>query len=200
MKHSFKLFLKTFIICSFIFAFFIGIGYFYLNESIKETDNKAEKIPYSQTPSENKGVLLCFGEENIFLYLDFIESKLIVSLKPEQSFQNQIYGYSHDYTVSADKSLIVEIVDNIGGVELEIENQKLRYTGLQVKELLNRSASIELRRDIIKDVCKKIYEYGVDSSFFSSIINLSDTSLKFSECYFWKDYLPKLCANTHFID
>ena len=200
MKNKFKLFLKTFIICSVSFAVFVSAGYYYLSKSFTQADNEASKVPYSQTLTQNKGVLLTCNSEKIFLYLDFLENKLVVSLNPEPSKDNKIYGYTHDYTLKGDNTLITNIIDDLGGVEILIEDTKLRYTGLQVTELLKQSNSETLRREIIVDACGKIAEYGIGNDFFSTLVNDSETELKFSECYLWREYLPQLCANLHFID
>lgn len=200
MKSKFKLFLKTFIICSLSFAVFVGAGYLYLSNSFKAADNEVLNVPYSQTLSENKGVLFICNGKKIFFYLDFIENKLVASLNPEKAENGEIYGYSHDYTLEGNDSLISNIIDCVGGVEVFAEEGKLRYTGFQVVELLKQSNSKELRREIIKDACEKIAEYGIGNEFFSSIVNNSKTELKFSECYLWREYLPQLSANLHFID
>lgn len=200
MKNKFKLFIKTFIICSFTFAFFVGVGYYYLSKSFTEANNEASKVPYTQSLSENRGILLCCNNEKVFFYLDFLENKLVVSLSPETAENGLIYGYTHDYTLEGNNILISNVIDCVGGVELLIEDQKLRYTGLQVTELLKRSNSTDLRREIIIDACKKISEYGIGNEFFSIIVNYSKTQLNFSECYLWREYLPQLCENLYFID
>ncbi len=200
MTGKLKLFLKTFIICSVACAVFVGTGYLYLSKSIKQADNEVLNIPYRQTLSENKGILLVCNGENVFFYLDFIDNKLVVSLSPDKARNGEIYGYSHNYTLEGNDTLISNIIDCVGGVELLVEDGKLRYTGLQVVKLLKQSNSKELRRDIIKDTCKKIAEYGIGTDFFSTIVNKSKTDLKFSECYLWREYLPQLCENLNIID
>ncbi len=200
MKSKFKLFLKTFIACSLTFAIFVGSGYLYLSKTFKQVDSEALKVPYTQTLSENKGILLKCNNESVFFYLNFLENTLVVSLNPEKAENGQIFGYSHDYTLDGNNNLISNIIDCVGGVELSGQDGKLRYTGFQLSELLKQSNSRELRREIITDACKKIAEYGIGNEFFSSIVNNSNTELKFSECYLWREYLPQLCANLHFID
>ncbi len=200
MKEKVRLFFKTFIICSMCFVIFIGVGYFYLSKNFEETDNKAENIPYTQTLTENAGILLCENGNSTFFYLDFSDKVLTVSLTPEDSFEGRIYGYSHNYTVTANWDLIIAIIDNVGGVELEVESEKLRYTGLQVAELLKRSNSLELRRQVIIAACEKIRKYGVNSAFFGDVINKSETNLNHTDCYFWHEYLGEICANIRFID
>lgn len=200
MKNKFKLFIKTFIVSSLVCVIFIATGYLYLSKSFKEADNEVENIPYSQTLSENKGILLLCNGESVFFYLDFLENKVIVSLNPEKSDNGLIYGYTYDYTLDVNSALISDIIDYIGGVELSQDGEKIRYTGFQANDLLKQSNSKELRREIIKDIGKKIAFYGVDNEFFSILVNNSKTELKFSECYLWRDYLRKMCDNLNFID
>ncbi len=200
MNSKFKLFLKTFIACSLAFTVFVGAGYLYLSKNFKQADNDVENVPYNQTLSENKGILLNCNNETLFLYLDFLENKLLVSLSPENSQNGKIYGYTHDYTIESENTAIANIIDCVGGVELLVEDTKLRYTGAQVSKLLKQSNSKELRRDIVTNACEKIALYGIGNEFFSGVLNNSKTELKFSECYLWREYLPQLCANLHFID
>ena len=182
------------------FAIFIGTGYFYLNKKIKTVNQNLDNVPYSQENNENKGILFSLLGKETFVYLDFFESKVVISINPEKSFEGQIYGYSHDYTVTAGDELIISIIDNVGGVELVSEGESLRYTGLQVAELLKRTSSTDFKKSLISEICKKIAKYGVDSNFFTDILNNSETNLNLAECYFWSESLYKLCANPHFID
>ncbi len=200
MKNNFKLFLKTFFICTISFLIFLSLGYFYLSDNIKEIDSNTENIPYNQVPSENVGILFSWVDEEAFFYLDFFESKLIVSLNPDKTNDGMINGYSHTYTVNANDMLIVDCIDNIGGVELLYNDEKIRYTGIQLLELLKRTNSLQVRRDIIKEAVEIFENYGISSSFFSDVITNSNTNLKLSDSYFWADYLPLLCENLYFID
>lgn len=200
MKREYKLFLKTFMICSFICVFLVGVGYFYLNRTSQKVNSSPQNIPYYQTYPESKGILFSLGGSNTFIYLDFSDRKLTVSLTPEESFENQIYGYSHDYTINGDNNLAAFIIDNVGGINLTQNGEKLRFTGNQVCELLKRSDSVELRREIINGITANIAEYGVGDKFISDIINNCETKLKYSECYFWDDYLQDICKNVNYID
>lgn len=200
LNKTFRCFLKTFVICSMCFVIFTGVGYYYLNKNIIDIDKEVQNEPYYQSITENKGILLTLNNVNTFFYLDFLENKLTVSLKPQFYESQNVYGYSCDYKVKGDNELLSLIIDNVGGVELKIEDEKLRYTGIQVANLLNHTDSIELRREIISSVCNKIAKYGVNSGFFGDIINNSETELTLFECYFWDDHFKEICNNIVFID
>lgn len=179
---------------------FVGTGFYYLNKNFETANQVTEKVPYKQNLCDNKGVLFAINNKEIFVYLDFLESKIIISLNPEKSDEGKIYGYSHEYTVTGNDDLVVALIDNIGGIELDADGEKLRYTGVQVCELLKRSDSLELRRNIITEVCKKIERFGVDSSFVVHIINNSENNINLGDCYFWDENLAEVCSNLHFID
>lgn len=197
---KFRLFLKSFLICTICFLLFFGFGYFYLNKNIKSVNQNTENVPYRQISSENAGVLFIINGQETFVYLDFFENKITVSLSPEPSFANAIYGYSHNYTIKGNNELTETIIDNVGGIELEINGEVLRYTGLQVSDILKHTNSTELKRNIVTAIIKNIAKYGVDSSFVVNIINCSDSDLNLSKCYLWNDLLQSVCGNIHFID
>lgn len=181
------------------FSVFLGFGYFYLNKNITDVNQNTEKIPYEQTLTENKGILLTINGRQTFVYLDFIESKTVVSLSP-QTGENNIYGYPCDYTVIGSDELIIKIIDNVGGIELKQNGAYLRFTGLQVCEVLKRSNSNDLRKEVITAVCQNIVKYGVNKAFFTDVINNSKTNLNVTDCFFWDKHLGKVCMQLNFID
>ena len=137
MKSKFKLFLKSFIISSMFCAVLIGIGYFYMQKNLAPAQNEIKNVPYKQQTCENKGILLEIDGDKTFFYLDFENNELLVSIFPEEELKNEIYGYSVDFNVSGDYNILSDMVDYVGGIELEIKQQKYRYTGIQIAEIYN---------------------------------------------------------------
>ena len=179
-------------------AVLIGIGYFYMQKNLDEVENKVENVLYEQESCENKGVLFVINGEKTFFYLDFEKNELLVSLYPEEEIQNIIYGYEVDFKVGGDLNILSEIVDYIGGIELENEEGKFRYTGIQISEIYNVGS--DLKRSIIEQICKKIGECGLALDFFANIIENYQTDLTIPDCYFWCEELGTLCNNLKIID
>ena len=97
-------------------AFFVGTGFYYLNTNFKTVENKTESVPYTQENPNNAGVLLEMSGDKTFFYLDFENEKLIISLKPTDEENGEIYGYTVDYTVEADTDILRSTVDYLGGI------------------------------------------------------------------------------------
>lgn len=200
MKKNFKLFLKTFIISAWCCTVFVGLGYYYLNKSFTQAETKTENIPYSQEIDENVGLLFKIGTQETFLNLDFYNKKITASLTPESPTQNRIYGYPHNFTVQCDSNVLVNIIDYLNGLELIIDNEKYRYTGSQIMDLIYTQKLENHEREIVKGICEKISKQGVGTDFFADIIKNSTTDLKLTDCYFWADEISVIAANLHFID
>ncbi len=181
-------------------AVFVGVGYYYIDANLKPVQNETENVPYSQESPENAGVLLEIGGDKTFFYLDFESEKLFVSVMPEEVNGGEIYGYSVDYTVSANYQLLSDIVDYVGGIEMTLDDTVLRYTGIQVSELAQTNTGGELKREIIAKICEIIEQSGVALDFFANIIETADTDLTIPDCYFWEDKIDTLCQNLQIID
>lgn len=199
MKRSFKLFLKSFVISSICLCVILGLFYWYVQTNVAPTENEVNNVPYVQQKPDNAGILLEIGGEKTFLYLDFQNTLLSVSINPPLHSQ-EIYGYPIDYTITSHYELLVFIVDYFGGVEIFSNGETLRYTGLQICETVKRSTDKQLRRDIIDDICKKISEKGVSTEFFVEIIQKSKTEMRLVDCYFWYEDLWEMCKRVEFID
>jgi hypothetical protein len=200
MRRNVKQSIKLVLIFLAVFSAFVGFGYFYLNDNSEVTNNVTSSIPYKPEPPQNAGILLTINGDETFFYLDFFNEKITVSLKPEEPFNNEIYGYSFDYKIESDSSLISYVVDYVGGIDLKVENQDLRLTGEQVKALYDGNVSLDFKKEIIEVLAGKFTQTFVGVEFFSDIINATQTDLKIIDCYFWDDYFNKVCNNLHFIE
>lgn len=174
----------------------MGGGYFYLRKNFKETENKVSSIPYSFSVPENKGIMLDVCDSLTFLYLDFEEEKLKVIIPPGTEYEGEIFGYPINFTVKTDYSFVAEAVDCADGIELDIRGETLRYTGIQVADILSRTVDTsELKRQIITALMGKIGENGIDSEIFNFIVENTDTDITVPDCYYWERYITKLCKN-----
>lgn len=172
-----------------------------MNKSIAPAETHTEKVPYSFSTPENKGVMFNIGNTDILFYLDFEDENLKVVFPPEGFDGYELYGYSVDFNVSADYDFLSGFIDNIGGIDLNVEDSTLRYTGVQVAELLSYTVETDdLTRQIVIQILKKIGAEGIDEEAFWLIAETCKTDLTVPDCYPWFRYIKRLCANGNIIN
>ncbi len=198
MRESYRVFFKSLIISLMFCAILVGIGYYFINKNLKPVQTAEEKVPYTQESPQNAGVMLEIDNEKTFFYLDFDKQELYVSLTPSEEKEGKIYGYDVDFRIDTDYTVLRDIVDYVGGIELKTNDLTFRYTGVQIVELYNKN--LEQKREIIKQVCKRIANSKVALDFFSKIIENSNTDLSIPDCYFWEREFDILCRNLKIID
>ncbi|MBQ3817178.1 MAG: hypothetical protein II802_02765, partial [Clostridia bacterium] len=107
------------------------------------------------------------------------------------------YGYKINYRVSSDISLLAGIIDLVDGIEIPIENEKLRYTGVQIADLVSTTVEKQvLKREITTALFDKISEVGLQKSDFVYIIENSETDLTVPQCYYWDEKIREMAQNT----
>ena len=194
---GFKTFLKTFVISGWCLVLFIGLGYYYIKSHDIRVENEVESVPYyTQTP-DSKGVLFKFSKGSVYTYLDFDLSTVTVILNPESVDD---MGYTTDYTVNANYSLIAYMCDYFDGINLTLNAETLRYTGNQVVELIINDTSTELRIKVIDAIFRKINGEGIGVDFLNSIVTKSETNLKIPDCYFWAEFMDDISKNIKFLN
>lgn len=177
-------------------ALFVGGGYIYLHRSFKPAKGNASKIPYTFSAPDNKGIMTELCGDPTFLYFNFEDEKLTVIIPPDSDYRDEIYGYPIDFKVKSDYSLLAAVIDYAGGIELSDGDTVLRYTGVQISDMLSRTADIsELKRNIITALIAQIAESGIDEEVFSYIIENTETNLTVPDCFNWAQYMNKLCRN-----
>lgn len=195
----FKIFKKLYFFIVSLY-FFVTFGYVILsgylgNISIAQVEG--EKIPYYDEILENTTLLFTINETKTLFNLDFQKEELnILFCDREEGYY--IKGYAVDFYVEADYDLICGIIDNLGGIEIEINNEKLNYTGTQIIDLLKIENLIS-REDLIKKIVEKIANNGFYREDFIYIIENSETNITIPDCYDWEIYIKNLCKNENFI-
>ncbi len=157
---------------------------------------------YTPPPPKNTAVMFLWEEGGgEILYLDFEKQRIEVIILPEKCDENAalVYGYTQFEAIKANNLLLAGIVDRIGGIELEDKENSgtaFRYTGSQVTALLDASfQDEELKRCVIEKIFKKISSLGFSNKDFTFIINNSNTTLSFPDCYGWSERLPEMAKN-----
>lgn len=200
MKKYFKTAMAFFLSA----AMFFCCSYLYLNNSLKnerQADKKQQNIPYSETP-ENCGLhfLLPAGRELLF-FLDFEqEISYIIDINKNTTYKNDYAGYSADYNFTLDYSVLSDIFDRLGGLDLVIENEELRFTGIQVCDLMCKNTGDDLSLKIVTAVCARLAENGFSGDDFVYLIENSDTDLKMPVCIYWEDRIKSIFSNAVFVN
>lgn len=174
----------------------VGGGYAYLSFNTEKTDNKASKVPYEFAPPENAGIMFEFCGDRTFVYLNFENEEMKIVFPLSGDLGDTVYGYSVDYLVEGDYYLLADIIDAADGIELQSDDGKYRYTGVQIAELLSNTVDTEeLKRNIIAALTRKTADFGIDENVFYDIIKKGDTNLTVPDCHRWAEYLSLLCKN-----
>lgn len=199
MRNRTKVFLKSVIISLVCLIIYVGSGYLYLNSKVEPVKNVTPSVPYYSEEPENVGILVDIEGDKTYLFLDFYYKKINVIFDAESYVKdNNIMGYPIDHSVTADYGLLAGIIDRLGGIELESEEGILRYTGVQVVDLLLKSKDYQkLERSVTRKIFEKIGENGFSKEDFLYIIENSDTTLTFPVCYYWVDYISELFGSVN---
>lgn len=191
--------MKTLIISLVCCIIYVSGGYFYLESKLEPAKQTTPSVPYYSEELENVGVMVDISGNKTYFFMDFYYKKLNVIFNAESFVEEEIIlGYPIDHYITADYEVLAEIVDIVGGIELENENEILRYTGVQIVDMLTASTDYEkLERSIINKTIEKISKNGFQKEDFLYIIENSDTTLTVPICYYWSDYIKELCGSVN---
>lgn len=171
---------------------FAASAYFYLknDETVRQSAVPESNIPYSSAP-DNAALLFDLPHGKILFELKFNENVLSVTVDPDDA------DCTEDcFTVAGDEQLVIGMIDRVGGIELLADGELLRFTGIQVIELLERAERPqELRNRVLKEYLKKVGQVGLTRRDFVFIIENSKTGLTVPDCFYWHEYMPELCNN-----
>lgn len=194
LKKSVKHFF-IFLCCGLLF-FFSAYLYLYAGlKASKETEIKENSIPYEKAAPEDTGLLIKFESGSaIMVFLDFSYERILAAVIDDYTDGAELrLGYDIQYTFDADSTFLEGIIDRIGGIELEVENEPLRYTGVQVGDLVSRNDNGELKRQILSAVFTKISKVGLTTDDFVYMTENSDTTLTVPDCMYWAEHIGDMC-------
>lgn len=184
---------------------FFGISYGYLryhiNKTLTEADQKEYAVPYERRP-DNKGIAFVFPDNSATLvFLDFENLCIRLLDIPQFEAQKTEYnGYTVDYEVEMNLTLVEGIVDRVGGIDLEIDGVVMRYTGVQVAELISAKDGNSLKQQLLSQIFEQIEKNNFSKEDFVYIIENSENNLSFIDCIFWLDYLKDMSGRISFIN
>ncbi len=192
-----------FLCCALVF---FGGSYAYLSinlesEGKQEAEAKDYTVPYEKLP-DDKGVLFTTPDNSaVLVYLSFTDSAIrLLNIESYNEQQSEYFGYSVDFTINADYALLGGIIDRIGGLNLETEGQFMRYTGVQVIDMLSSSYGEDIKSQVIFAVFEQISKNNFSKEDFVYIIENSDTDLTVPDCYYWPDYIADMSRRVDFVN
>lgn len=202
-KSPFILILCVILICASLFA-----GLIYIttkSQKLIGVNVKKNNVPYSSEIEIPKNTTLLFSFEDgygLALQLDFQNAFIDAVILEKATFvEAEKFGYFIEETVYCDYTFILEFIDTLNGIELNIFGEKLRYTGVQVCNILAvNNKSIKTKRDVLCAVFEKINKNGFSSESLSCIINNTKTSLSAPDCFGWIEHISKMCGSYNIVN
>ena len=167
---------------------FFTVGFFYLDSRLENmtVSEKTESVPYYSVPSDAT-ILLNICEDSILVNLKFEDEKINIAFVDGNEYD---YGYTIDYNINCNYELVGYLVDISGGIEID----GLRQTGIQITEMLQQTlVKNSQKRAITEAIINGIANCSFTKEDLLFIIENSENDLKFNECYFWTNYISKLC-------
>lgn len=190
------------IFCGVVVFFAAAYGYLQANlDKPQQAEIKDYTVPYS-TPPQDKCVVCAFPSGSALLIsLNFTEDCIYLANLDDYDFAaDSYYGYNVDFTVNLDYEAIAGIIDRIGGINLEASGEILRYTGVQITEILSVNDEEELKTEIITAIFETISKNGFSNSDFVYIIENSNTDLTVPDCFYWSESFSDMCRRVWFIN
>ncbi|MBQ8203093.1 MAG: hypothetical protein IJZ75_02280 [Clostridia bacterium] len=197
LKTAFSVFLSLFIFSAFVY------GYLYIDmkNSKAEADNKDYNVPYESSAPDNVGLLLELSQGSTLVYLDFEESNiLLLDLKDEAASPSD-YGYPADFVIKTSYDTIKTAVDAVGGIDLVIEEEDLRLTGVQVVEYLSTKVDTSsARREIFLSFFNKVSKNGILREDLIAIFESATGDITVPDYYRWADYLKGMSGRAYYVN
>lgn len=180
-------------------------AYAYLDKNLQKKaeniDKKDYTVPYEKLP-DNKGIAFVLPDNcAVLAYLDFEEKSVkVLQIENFDDVGGEYFGYTCDYTVNVDYNLLSGIIDRTGGVNLNQNGETLRFTGVQVVDLLSVDNSGDIKKQLPHEIFNQISNNGFSKDDFLYLIKNADTDLKITDCIYWIDYFDKITKNVIFVN
>ncbi len=198
LRTVFSVFLSIVIFSAFIY------GYLYINMEKDEAkaDTKDYNIPYESPAPQNTGVLFNFESgSSTLVFLDFEGERIYLLDLTDSNASAKDYGFPVSYTVNATYDTIKTAVDIAGGINMRLSDEDMRYTGVQVVELLSTTVdTTELRREIFTALFKQFSRFGVLREDLIELFSNTPCDLSVPDYYRWADYLKMMSKRVSFVN
>jgi len=178
------------------------VGYFSLKTPKQQVGQGVENVPYVEETLENYGLLFSFSEGgSVFINLDFYNKKtsfMFFDEEVEGLYMRQ-FGYRVDNVFKADYVFLAEFIDRFGGITLTGETT-MRYTGVQVTDMLSKSLDRKLKHSIAEALISKINTVGFNKRDLIFLIEETETDMSFPTGYGLLEGINKVSNEVYFIN
>lgn len=182
---------------------FVAVGYYYINSNLVKTETEPiEKVPYYQEKPENAGVLIDILGDKTYIYFDFENSKIasVLFLEDKDIEGNEIYGYPIDYNLETNVDFVANLVDYLSGIELDLNGEILRYTGVQIAEIIMKDQDKIYKKEIFQNIIKQISIKGIGNDFIMDSQENINTNITVPQFYYWCDNIKGIADNLLVVD
>lgn len=181
------------------------MAYAYLDYNFNKTaakiDQKDYTTPYVKLP-ENKGLVFVFPDNTATLiYLDFEKENIkLVNINVYDELCPEYFGYSADYAISVSYDLVEGIIDRVGGIDITHNGETMRYTGVQVIDMIAYGKVDDIKHQILMQIFKKISKNSFSKDDLVYLIENGKGNLSFIDCIDWLNYIKSMSERTSFVN
>lgn len=206
MKKRMSVYLKILVTCAAltlvlaaVFGISVGLS------TAQPVNEPEEKIPYYTTEApEEYGLLISFeGGGSIFFCFDRLGEETSVILLENLATRNNVaeFGYEVDAACGANYDFLAELIDRFGGIELNTDTDgRLKYTGVQVTEMLSRTTDREFRRRVAERLCENMKESGVTNGDMLFLLENTENQLSYPDLYYLPDTVNAALSSVVFVN
>ncbi len=198
LRAAFAVFLSISIFSAFVY------GYLYINMKSEENkaDTKEQSIPYEYPNPDNIGLLFEINEkEQTLIYLDFEGDCIHLLDISKEDISPSDYGFPTDYKITANYDTVKTAIDIVGGIDLEIDGEALRYTGVQIVDILSTTVDVNaLSRQIFLNFFTKVSKNGILREDLISIFKTTSSDISVPDYYRWADYLKDMSRRVSYVN
>ncbi len=205
MKKKFSVYLKVLLTCVCLAVVLFGVFGISVGISISPTNEAPQNIPYynSEAPEEY-GLLVNFDlGSSVFFGFDLNAEKTSVILLPNAATVNDVmaFGYEVNDVSNASYDFLAKLIDRFGGIELNsLTDGRLKYTGVQITEMLSQTNDAEFRCRVIERLFENIKQQGINSDDMLFLIENTETTLNYPNSYYLPETVEKAINNIIFIN
>lgn len=196
MAKRIFVFFGSLLVFSLAACLYLGLG---TNGTESSVGKSESGVPYKAEPCENACLVLTVPDGSaVMLYLDFLKDECRAAvLESYVEGDEKRLGYNADFTLELGFDEIGGIVDRIGGIELYGEGEYLRFTGVQVVDIISDAKiTPELYREILSAIFDGIARAGFSSADFVYLLESCKTDMTMPDCYDWQENMQTIFSNT----
>ncbi|MBR6743461.1 MAG: hypothetical protein IKL94_03100 [Clostridia bacterium] len=160
------------------------------NNEISPADNEQSGVPYPSDPQSSGILYVSEDGSGALIYLNFEQKTTTVNIFLEEAREKALLvGYEINYTLVGNDTFLCELCDRLGGIELDENGVKYRFTGAGLAKKLEKTHSVSQMAEISEGFFKKFSKIGLSDDDFKFIIENTRTDLNFPVCYSWREVI-----------